>query len=105
MEAGDRRIAFEYDDRNRIVRARASTGQAVAYEYDSGGRLSRVAAADGRVHRYTYTDRYEMATIVDPGRTIENTYDANGRCVRQIVRYPDEPEALTFTFSYRLDRR
>lgn len=104
MEAGDRWITFEYDDRNRIVRARASTGQAVvAYEYDSAGRLSRVATDDGRVHRYTYTDRDEMATIVDPGIKIENTYDTNGRCVRQIVRYPDGSEVLTFTFSYRLD--
>lgn len=103
MEAGDRWIAFEYDDRNRIERARASTGQAVTYEYDSAGRLSRVATGDDRLHWYTYTDRDEMATIVDPGIKIENTYDTNGRCVRQIVRYPGGPEALTFTFSYRLD--
>lgn len=103
MEAADRWIAFDYDEKHRIARARASTGRSVAYEYDSSGRLVRVAADDGRVHRYSYSDKDEMATIVDPGRTIENRYDANGRCVGQTVRSGGEPEPLTFRFSYRLE--
>jgi YD repeat-containing protein len=43
----DRWIAFDYDGRNRIVRARGSDGRDVRYEYDALGRLSVVRANDG----------------------------------------------------------
>ena len=103
MEASAGRwIAFEYDDRNRIRRAHASTGSAVEYAYDAAGRLARVTTADGRTHRYTYTDRDQMATIEDPGQTIENRYDQNGRCIKQSVHWPDGSEPLVYTFAYRL---
>jgi YD repeat-containing protein len=101
MEAQDRWIAFDYDNRNCIVRASSSGGHIVTYEYDSAGRLSR-ASGDNGVHHYTYTDRDQIATMEDPGRTIENQYDANGRCIKQIVRTGSESAALTFDFSYRL---
>jgi YD repeat-containing protein len=101
MEADDRWIAFDYDNRNRIIRAYSSGGPAVTYEYDPAGRLSRASGDDG-VRRYTYTDRDQIETMEDPGRTIENQYDANGRCIKQIVRAAGEADALTFDFSYRL---
>ena len=41
-----------------------------------------------------------MATIAEPGTTIENSYDDNGRCVRQVNWYPDA-EPYIFDFTYR----
>jgi hypothetical protein len=39
---------------------------------------------------------------VEPGTAIENSYDENGRCVRQVKRYPDA-EPYIFDFTYRTD--
>ena len=100
MESGGRAIAFEYDGRNRIVRATATTGASVAYAYDAAGRLSS-AKADGREPRYTYSATDHMQTIADPGKTLENQYDANGRCTRQVVREPGAADKV-FEFAYQL---
>jgi YD repeat-containing protein len=100
-DGAGRWIAFDYDERGRISRAHASTGRQVRYDYDERGRLTRAAASDGLVYRYTYTDLDELATIEEPGTSIENSYK-DGRCVHQVNRYPgDEP--LIFDFSYRLE--
>jgi len=101
--AADRWIAFDYDSENRITRAYSSASDDVRYGYDAQGRLTQVAGRDGTTRRYTYTDRDLMATIDDPGRTIENIYDDNGRCIRQVNRYPDGREPFIFTFAYTLD--
>jgi YD repeat-containing protein len=100
IEAEDTRgIAFDYDDQDRIVRAYDSAQHEIRYEYDARGRLSGVSASDGRVHRYTYTDRDEIATMIEPGTDIENTYDADGRCVRQVNRFQDrEPYIFDITY-------
>jgi YD repeat-containing protein len=100
--SADRWIAFDYDGRNRITRAYSSTHDEVDYEYDGRGRLSRVTAKDGMMHRYTYTDRDLMATIEEPGTTIENIYNGDGRCIRQVNRYPGDVEPFTFTFAYAI---
>ena len=100
--AGDRWIAFEYDEKDRIARAHDSTKRDVRYEYDDRGRLVHVKAGDGIVHRYTYTDRDELETIVEPGTNIENTYDRHGRCIRQ-VNYYDDGEPFVFDFTYTLE--
>ena len=102
MVAGSRWIAFDYDAANRIARAYTSTAREVRYEYDARGRLSRVSASDGTVHQYTHTERDELATIDEPGTSIENIYDANGRVVRQVNRYPNE-DPYIFDFKYRLE--
>jgi YD repeat-containing protein len=96
-------IAFDYDEQNRITRAYDQAGREVRYEYDTLGRLVRVDGVQGRVHLYSYTDRDELSTIVDPGTTIENFYDENGRCIRQVNRYPDDPNPFVFEFSYRTE--
>lgn len=101
-DGGDRWIAFEYDGRARIVRAHASTGRGVRYEYDARGRMTGLTASDGIVHRYTYTELDELATMEEPGTSIENVY-ADGRCVRQINRYPDG-DPYTFDFTYQLEK-
>jgi YD repeat-containing protein len=99
IETEDNRwIAFDYDERDRIVRAYASPSSEVRYEYDTGGRLARVTAGD-RVSRYTYTDRDELARMIEPGTDIENVYDTAGRCARQVNRYSDrEPYVFDLTY-------
>ena len=79
-------IALEYDDHDRIVRARGSDGQEVAYDYDAKGRLTRVTEA-AVVRAYTYDARGAMLTIDEPRWRIENSYDQDGRCVRQVTRW------------------
>jgi YD repeat-containing protein len=99
----DRWIAFDYDEQNRITRAYDQAGREVRYQYDTLGRLTRVNGLQGRVHLYSYTDRDELATIIDPGTTIENFYDDYGHCIRQVNRYPNDPDPFVFEFSYRTE--
>jgi YD repeat-containing protein len=103
MEAGSAWIAFDYDGTNRVTRAYDNRGRQVVYEYDVNGRLSRVVGDDGAIRRYTYTPKDQMATIVEPGTDIENQYDADGRCTRQINRFPDD-DPYVFDFSYDVER-
>jgi YD repeat-containing protein len=105
MEASrDRWIAFDYDADDRIRRAYSSAGDEVRYDYDARGRLVRAVDRDGAARRYSYTDADLMATIEDPGHTIENEYDGDGRCVRQVNRYPDGREPYIFTFAYAVEQ-
>jgi YD repeat-containing protein len=96
----DRWIAFEYDEADRVIRAYDSTKREVRYAYDAPGRLARVTTSDGIVHRYTYTDLDELATIEEPGTSIENVYQ-DGRVIRQVNRYPDR-EPYIFDFTYEM---
>ena len=100
-DGGDRWIAFEYDEQDRIARAHDSNGREVTYEYDSRGRLVRAGSSARGVHRYTYTELDELATIEEPGTSIENEY-RNGRVVGQVNRYPNE-EPLVFRFAYHTE--
>ena len=99
--ADDRWILFEYDDRDRISRAYSASAE-VRYKYDPRDRLTQVASSDGVIRRYTYTDLDQMATVEEPDISIENTYDQNGRCIRQVDHFADDPEPLTFQFDYTL---
>jgi YD repeat-containing protein len=98
-DGADRWIAFEYDEHGRIARAHASTRSEVRYGYDGRGRLARVTSSEGVIRRYTYTDLDELATIEEPGTSIENLYH-DGRVVRQVNRFPDR-QPYTFDFSYQ----
>ncbi|HVH56362.1 MAG TPA: DUF6531 domain-containing protein [Vicinamibacterales bacterium] len=100
-DGAGRWISFDYDDSHRITRAYASTGRWVRYSYDKGGRLDSAVASDDLEYRYTYTDLDELATIEEPGTSIQNSY-ADGRCIRQVNKYPDG-EPLVFDFSYQLE--
>jgi YD repeat-containing protein len=84
------------------VDAYTGTGDEVRYEYAHGGRLARVTARDGTTRRYTYTDRDQMATIDEPATTIENVYNGDGRCIRQVNRFPGDAEPYTFDFTYTI---
>jgi YD repeat-containing protein len=86
MRSGQAAISLDYDRNDRIVRARGSDGQEVAYDYDAGGRLVRVTEA-AVVRNYTYDGRGAMLTIDEPRWRIENSYNQDGRCVRQVTRW------------------
>jgi YD repeat-containing protein len=74
-------IDLTHDNQDRIVLARSSDGQQVKYEYDAQGRLTRVRGADGRSARYGYDAGHQMVEIEEPGLSITNTYDSDGRCI------------------------
>ncbi len=97
----DRSITFEHDEQERVTRAVASTRREVRYTYDARGRLITAISNDGTVRKYSYTDGNELATIEEPGTSIENAYE-EGRCVRQVNRYPDS-EPFIFIFKYHVD--
>ena len=97
IEAGTQRITFEYDDQRRIIRASDGRHKA-SYTYDRAGRLVR-AIVDGTTRSYSYGSRDEMLLIEEPGRSIENAYDDNGRLARQVVRYPGRADYVQL-FAY-----
>ena len=99
IEADERWIALDHDDRGRVARVSDNTKRWVRYEYDGPGRLARVTSSDGREHRYEYTPLDEMAVISDPGKTIENVYE-DGRVVRQVNRSPGGDEPYVFQFAW-----
>jgi YD repeat-containing protein len=92
-------ISFEYDDRNRIVRA-TDTRDSVRYAYDDAGRLTSVTTSDGVTRSYSYSPRDEMLTIDEPGWLIENTFDDAGRCIRQLTHLPKRDGPWVFEFAY-----
>jgi hypothetical protein len=100
-DGAGRWISLEYDDSHRITRAYASNGRWVRYAYDERGRLASASTSSEQEYRYSYSDLDELATIEEPGTSIENTY-ADGRCIRQVNKYPDG-EPLIFEFSYQLE--
>ena len=105
IQAGERWIALDYDDRGRIRRASENAKRWVRYEYDELGRLARVTSSDGREHRYEYSALDEMALISDPGKIIENIYQ-DGRVVKQVNRSPGDDEPYVFNFAWTVtDRR
>ena len=105
IQADERWIALDYDDRGRISQASDNAKRWVRYEYDQPGRLARVTSSDGREHRYEYTALDEMALISDPGKIIENIYQ-DGRVVEQVNRSPGDDEPYVFNFAWRVtDRR
>ena len=104
IAAGDATITFEYDDTDRITRARASTGRFVTYQYDKDGGLTRVTTSEDVIRSYTYARSGEMLTIDEPGWFIRNTY-RDGRVVRQDTELRDEDGSvrrLTFTWEYAI---
>ena len=89
IRSGAAEVVLEYDDQQRVIRARSSEGPEVEYAYDAAGRLARVTESGGIVRTYTYDAHGAMLTIDEPRWHIENTYDADGRCVHQVTRFPD----------------
>jgi YD repeat-containing protein len=109
IDTGPQSIAFSYDDRGRVVEAHDSSGHRLRYTYDDAGRLARAAASDGPVRSYAYDNADRMTRVEEPGRIVENAYDAEGLCQRQVVRFtdasgkPSAREPYVYELSYRKD--
>jgi YD repeat-containing protein len=101
IEAGERWIGLDYDDRGRVSRASDHAKRWVRYEYDEPGRLARVTSSDGVEHRYEYTALDEMALISDPGTIIENVWEG-GRVTKQVNRWPGDTEPYVFQFTWTM---
>jgi hypothetical protein len=100
IDAGAQRLTFDYDSHHRIVRAVQGT-HAASYTYDGLGRLVG-AVVDGTSRSFTYGSRDEMTAVREPERSLENTFDANGRLTRQVVHWPGRPDYME-SFAYVVD--
>jgi YD repeat-containing protein len=101
MESEGQHIGFDYDDHKRIVRAYDTRHREVRYTYDERGRLVRAAAGGGEVRRYAYDDHDRLSEIHEPGRIVQNWYDAGGRWAKQVVRDSDQdPDPYVATARY-----
>jgi YD repeat-containing protein len=85
IDIGAESIDFGYDDQLRVIEARDSSGRELRYTYDSAGRLVRSAASDGRIRLYAYDAMHRMTRVEEPGRIVENAYDADGLLTKQLV--------------------
>ena len=90
MESDGQSIGFEYDGHKRIVRAYDTRHREVRYTYDERGRLVRAAAGGGNVRTYGYDDHDRLNEVREPGRIVQNWYDADGRWARQVVKDSDQ---------------
>jgi YD repeat-containing protein len=83
-------ISFEYDDKERIIRASDTSEHTVSYSYDDRGRLIRAESSSGTIRKYAYDDRNNLIEVREPGRIVRNWFDDNGRVSRQEVRDSDD---------------
>lgn len=99
VDTGRQYLAFEYDERQRVVKVSDNQQRVVSYAYDAAGRLIR--ATSGKVVRsYEYDAEDHLTTVDEPGRRIENRYDNGGRLIHQTVHRVDRPdyvEAFAYT--------
>ena len=101
MSSEGQSIAFDYDDRKRIVRASDTSKREVTYTYDEGGRLVRAVTSDGTVRDYRYDARNNLTRIQEPGRIVENWFDGDNRWARQVVKdSEDDPDPYIATARY-----
>jgi YD repeat-containing protein len=90
VEAGDQWIALEYGG-GRVTRVRDQAGHGVEYSYDARGRLRQALDSGGTKRTYDYDEQDRLIRIEEPGRIVENRYDAADMCVWQRVRFPADP--------------
>jgi YD repeat-containing protein len=104
-------MAFQYDDRDRVVLAWDDVGRWQTYAYDVHGGLAKTLDAAGNVREYEYDDHARM-TLAHNGRTIDTmAYDSEGRCVRferRLEAYVDGAghafeRRQTLQFAYTID--
>jgi len=102
IEAGDQWIVFEHRE-GRISRIRDNAGQSVEYGYDGRGRLRQAVYSGGTKRTYDYDEQDRLIRIEEPGRIVENRYDAADMCVGQRVQFADGSEPYFFRFAYTLE--
>ena len=94
-----RKLIISYDTANRITSIVDPTGRTVTYTYNALGTLETVTDPEGGVTQYAYeaADRLSQITDARGVVTAQNTYDANGRVIRQL-----QPDGGVLTFDYIL---
>jgi len=104
MESDGQSIAFDYDDRRRIVRVHDTLRREVSYLYDDRDRLLRATWSDGIVREYAYDERGKLIEIREPGRIIRNWFDDTGRWVRQVLKDSEsDPDPYVATARYVIE--
>jgi YD repeat-containing protein len=103
MTSADQGVAFEYDERRRIVTARDTSGRRVSYDYDGKSRLVRSTTFAGVVRTYTYDENDLLISVIEAGKSVENAFDDAGRVIGQVVRWTGDPEPYFMTFDYVVD--
>ena len=68
----------------------------------------RAEGSNGDVRSYGYGAQDEMLTVREPGRSVENTFDANGRVVLQVATLSDPSfggvGTYVQTFAYNVEQ-
>ena len=104
MESDGQSIAFDYDDRRRIVRVHDTLRREVSYLYDDRDRLLRATWSDGIVREYAYDERGKLIEVREPGRIIRNWFDDTGRWVRQVLKDSEsDPDPYVATARYVIE--
>ncbi len=81
---GAERIAFEYDDANRLVCARSDVSGKTAYEYDEAGRLIAKRGEGAQATEYAYGVEDRLVAVRSGGRELlAAAYDGDGNKVMQ----------------------
>ncbi|MDT4935729.1 MAG: hypothetical protein QOK11_3621, partial [Pseudonocardiales bacterium] len=83
---GGQKITFSSDSAGRITKATRPDGAAWTLAYSSAGELVSITDPLGHATTYGYDRGHRMTTVTAPdGVTyVRNTYDAQGRVVRQV---------------------
>jgi YD repeat-containing protein len=95
-------LTFTYNAAGRIISITDPSGTTVRYTYDGDDNLIRFSNATGGEISYTYDDHHLMTSVTSPDgiRVLNNTYDGNGRVIRQ-----SWPPANVNTMEYDANNR
>ena len=95
-------VHYEYDENNRLVNMKYSTGAIVTYTYDENGNIKTVTDKDGTKTTYTYDDN-DNEVIRTTGLIETNKrYDADNRLIRIKNEHRFTGELID-EYSYRYD--
>ncbi|VAW90489.1 hypothetical protein MNBD_GAMMA17-368, partial [hydrothermal vent metagenome] len=99
VDAAGRKLSFEYDTSNRIIRIFDPASREVLYSYNAQGSLETYTDPEGNITTYAYDANNRMTTITDARNIViaENVYNTNGKVLRQ--KQADGKELI---FDYQL---
>lgn len=77
---------FTITEDGKVEKIQLPNGGVIAYEYDEENNLISYTDASGAVIRYEYDDEHRMTAWYDGkgAKIVENTYDEEGRVVKQL---------------------
>jgi len=94
-----RSLNLGYDGSGRIVAIVDPIGRTVKYTYNAAGYLATVTDPNQGITTYNYDGQNRLVSVQDPRGVVteQNTYDANGRVIRQT-----QADGGSYQFSYSL---